>query len=382
MKCDEAGEFISVLMDGGRIPKDAAEHIGDCTDCSGRMGDYAQIGAELRRVASMTEAGELGRARWAAEVPMRSPWWFGLTKRTAIPRFALASLLMIAVVAALSTGLLLVRAQNDARTLDLRIQMPDGVVLGQNMHIATDPNSKWNAAGFLTKTSGGWLGCTIRMIGVENGVAKLGIRAKWYSFAADVAPDRGSNAVNFLNARATSPAAEAEENQYSIVPGEQLTIPVEGMGSFQISGQFSTDSPTTIVRERTWSNLEPTELRLESPVLLREGRLVFDGEGIRSSAFSDKKTAIDIYIPGEGLYVVSPTSFPGAVSGQVNGTQITFTIDGDNYLLLSGGPILADSQGQAWIYRDPNRKVSVGGGTDHGAVFVSPVGKIAEPSKR
>ncbi len=378
MKCEEAGELISVLIDGGRIPKDVAAHIGGCAECGGRMTDYAQMGAELRRVASLAETGEARPARWAEEVRARNRWWFVLTKRTAIPRFALASLLLVAVIAALSTGLVLVRAQDDTRTLNLRIQMPDGLVLGQNMHLATDPNSKWNAAGFIAKTSAGWVGCTVRMIGVENGVAKLGIRAKWYSLAADVAPDHGSNAVNFIDTPATSPAAEAEETQYSLVPGEQLTIPVEGMGSFEMSGQFSTDSPATIVRERTWSNIGPTELRLESPVLLREGSLVFNGAGIRSSAFSDKGTAVDIYIPNEGLYIVAPSAFPGAVSAQVTDTQIAFTIDGQNYLMLSGGPILADSQGQAWIYHDPNGKVSVAGSTDHGAVFTAPVGKSAQ----
>ena len=52
MKCEEAAEFVSALYDGATVPPVAAEHIGACETCQGRLKEYAEIDAELRRVAS------------------------------------------------------------------------------------------------------------------------------------------------------------------------------------------------------------------------------------------------------------------------------------------------------------------------------------------
>ena len=62
MKCEEAAEFVSALCDGESIPPVAAEHIGACETCRGRMKEYAEIDAELRRLASLESRTE-ARAR-------------------------------------------------------------------------------------------------------------------------------------------------------------------------------------------------------------------------------------------------------------------------------------------------------------------------------
>jgi chromosomal replication initiator protein len=62
MKCEEAREFVSALHDGESIPSVAAEHIGACETCRGRMKEYAEIDAELRRLASVESPAE-GRVR-------------------------------------------------------------------------------------------------------------------------------------------------------------------------------------------------------------------------------------------------------------------------------------------------------------------------------
>jgi negative regulator of sigma E activity len=53
MTCQDAVDFVSALCDGERIPREAAEHIGQCDDCRARLQDYAILGAELRRTASL-----------------------------------------------------------------------------------------------------------------------------------------------------------------------------------------------------------------------------------------------------------------------------------------------------------------------------------------
>src|SRR5580693_3036944 len=52
MKCEEAAKFVSALYDGATVPPVAAEHIGACETCRRRLKEYAEIDAELRRVAS------------------------------------------------------------------------------------------------------------------------------------------------------------------------------------------------------------------------------------------------------------------------------------------------------------------------------------------
>jgi periplasmic protein TonB len=53
MRCDEAAEFISARCDGEMIPPTAAEHIGTCAPCHALLEEYMEMGAELRRTASL-----------------------------------------------------------------------------------------------------------------------------------------------------------------------------------------------------------------------------------------------------------------------------------------------------------------------------------------
>jgi len=48
MKCEDAAEFVSALYDGERIPREAAEHLGECETCQGRMETYSRMSAEMR----------------------------------------------------------------------------------------------------------------------------------------------------------------------------------------------------------------------------------------------------------------------------------------------------------------------------------------------
>ena len=60
--------------------------------------------------------------------------------------------------------------------------------------------------------------------------------------------------------------------------------------------------------------------------------------------------------PGEGRYLISRVPFEGAVEGTVKNGQIGFTLDGQDYLLLSAAPIL--SAEHAWVSHDPQYKLS------------------------
>ena len=64
MICIEAAEFVSALCDGEIIPPAAAEHIGACTACQALLRDYLDLGAELRRTASLEQSAPVPARAW------------------------------------------------------------------------------------------------------------------------------------------------------------------------------------------------------------------------------------------------------------------------------------------------------------------------------
>ena len=64
MTCEQAAEFVSALYDGERISLDVAAHIGVCTTCRACLREYAEMGAELRRLASLETVDEPRVPRW------------------------------------------------------------------------------------------------------------------------------------------------------------------------------------------------------------------------------------------------------------------------------------------------------------------------------
>src|SRR5437016_2373080 len=127
MKCEEVAEFVSAVCDCELIPPDAASHIGGCESCRALLNQYVQIGAELRRLASIeiTETVRSGvweekRKRWGF-----STIWHRAFETMRLPKVAFAALVLIAV--ALGSGLVMtkVRAQAAGSVLMLTIK-PDG----------------------------------------------------------------------------------------------------------------------------------------------------------------------------------------------------------------------------------------------------------------
>src|SRR5215831_21417803 len=107
MKCEEAAEFVSAVCDGELIPPHAAEHIGECGECHALLNQYVQIGAELRRVASVEMPRAVRAGAWT-----RKPWRFSTIwqkgwETMRIPRLAFATLVLATL--ALGSGLVLKR---------------------------------------------------------------------------------------------------------------------------------------------------------------------------------------------------------------------------------------------------------------------------------
>lgn len=120
MKCEEAAEFVSALSGGQRIPREAAEHLGVCQGCRMRLNDYTQMGIELRRLANLEVSENVKTSPWEQKERSGKRWWLVITRPILLPRFAVFVVGLL--VAGLSAGLVLVRAQDQGPWLELDVK--------------------------------------------------------------------------------------------------------------------------------------------------------------------------------------------------------------------------------------------------------------------
>lgn len=104
------------------------------------------------------------------------------------------------------------------------------------------------------------------------------------------------------------------------------------------------------------------ELRLSSPVLVRDGKLVADMNG--GTTYASTGFVAPFYAPGEGIFSFSFDNFTGAVEARLENSQLEFTSEGQTYRLLTGAPIIAGQQDNRGLWVAHVRKTLKLG--DHG----------------
>jgi hypothetical protein len=343
MKCEEAAEFASRLCDGQVIPREMAEHIGTCDACRTRLNAYAAIGAELRRVASLEPPISLKVRRWEKAERVRRRWWQGGRTTIRIPRFAFVSMLVLILI--LSGGLVLVRARaaQGGSILLLHFTLPNGKT--EDCFLTTTEKAKTNRCVFATDVPrGGMVGLMVWFISRDGDRSQLGVKANY---------KESSREFNFID-----DLSGVLEQTISVDPPQQGHIQVPGLGEFDVTARYLNHHPVT-AWGRPDEAIEPRkdEFRVVAPVLLRGNEVICN---LSANGYSiddgDPDATLMIYYPGEGRYLISRVPFEGAVEGTVRNGQIRFTLDGQNYLLLSAAPILSSEH--AWVSHDPQYKLS------------------------
>jgi hypothetical protein len=93
------------------------------------------------------------------------------------------------------------------------------------------------------------------------------------------------------------------------------------------------------------------EVRINRPVLFRDGKLV--AEVTASASSHAENSAVAILIPKEGRYFLMLNPTEGAVPGETYFGQVRFQLEGKNYLLASATAITGGSQPRKiWVYHD------------------------------
>ena len=341
MKCEEAAEFVSALCDGELIPPDAAEHVGECGECHAMLNRYVQIGAELRRVASVempqgVKAGGWSKKPWSFSTIWQKGW-----EAMRIPKLVFATLVLATL--ALGSGLVLtrVRAQSGGPIIMLTIK-PEG---GRAMPCAISlTDSKLNLCRGVQRVKSGFLEFDVQVLATESGRVQLGVRSTLVT------------STNRFTVDTFSEFASEPHEKYWFEPGKNLEIEVPGFGPMTITGQFIDHMPTFLARMEN-DKLDPkaNELRIYSPLLLRDNRVVFDFEYLPLIA-DDGVKAVQVYEPGLGRYIYSLVPLRGAVRGRVEESRISYELDGHKYQLLTGAPVaLVD---HVWVLHQPQYKPS------------------------
>jgi hypothetical protein len=97
----------------------------------------------------------------------------------------------------------------------------------------------------------------------------------------------------------------------------------------------------------------PEELRMASPLLLSDKQVIGDLQG--SIATIDKAgKGVQIYMPGEGRFILSLSPMQGAVRARVRLNRISFQDGGRSYAFLTGLPITRGEH--IWVLHEANFK--------------------------
>jgi hypothetical protein len=357
MKCQETAELISALCDGETIPREAAEHIGECEACRARLNVYSTIGAELRRVASLEEPKEVKAGSWEKVQRVHPYSWQEWRTTMRIPRFAFA--LMLGMILLLSGGLVLVRARTGtggpALTLTYKIP-PDGRIA--RCTITADENPMTNHCNYGTSGRHGLLTVNLRFVGKEGERTELGVKTRYKAQMQDPGIDYRDD------------LRDVPEEMVWIEPRNEQKISVPGLGEIELSGEYLDHIPTLLFRPDEALDPQKSEFRIASPVLIRGKEVLFNLAGSSSIDSGDQDAALMVYFPAEGRYLISTVPFEGAAKGNVELGQINFSLEGQHYVLLTAMPTTRSEH--VWVTHEPHYKLSehMQGASDRQPMFM------------
>lgn len=330
LTCEEASEFVSALCDGEQIPPAAAAHIGVCTACRACLREYAEMGAELRRLASLETVEESRVPRWQKAKRTAPNWWQKGWETMRIPRFAFA--LLVAALVALGSSLTIVkvRAHEHGNVLMLTARTASG----HTTRFAFDMEDKASApfkGGDIVNGAPVLYG--VRFISRDGDRIQLAVRA---------GSDIGSS---------TNDVDKQPETLYWFQPGKKLQINVDGSEPMLITGELLDHMPPTLAQMGAQLDPDPGALRFAAPLLLR-GKEVLNDFAFITVAGTGKNGGVQLCVPHDGRYEFSLSQLEGASEGQIDESRISFQLNDQNYKLLAGAPVAR--AGRIWVLHLPN----------------------------
>lgn len=352
MNCTEAAEFVSALCDGEIVPTDAATHIGDCELCQERMREYSAIGVEMRRVASLEGIPQLEPMAWHGSGNRLATFWQKGWESMRIPKFAFALLVIAVIALASSLAVNKVGAHSEGSVVLLKIDAG----LDEPIPCALSTVDKnYDVCLFYPTIRGRNQGYRIKLLDREANRVRIEIRSKDFGSALD----SHSYSVGDLD----NVAGQA----YWFVPGEPLKIDMPAVGPLSITGEWMDHMP--IMPSQNNQGMDPSagELRVNSPLLIRDKAVVGDLSGA-STTQSKPEAAAWLYFPHQGDFTISSTQMKDSLPADVFINRISFKDEGHSYVVVTAAPVIRGNK--LWVlHRAEYRPVAPNGeGSFLGAV--------------
>jgi len=342
MICDDAAEYISALCDGETIPPPAAQHIGACPVCQARLSDYLTMGVELRRAASLGLAEAVTPRVWAKPQNRVATWCQKGWGPVRIPRLAFAGLIAGVLVLASALAVNRVRAQNTGKVVLLNVAGPN--LPPSDCPISTEDKDKDQAPYWSWKIGARPVALKIRLLARDGGRVRLAIRTRVYHPGEDMS----------AFTRDADPVARLQEVWFE--PGESLKVDVPEVGTLTLKGEWLDHVPIGGLLDPG-----PSELRLGSPLLLKDKKVVGDLSSNIGGYYSQDTPdwAMAFYIPGEGRFYLAELPMKGAIEAHVAFSRISFEEGGHSWELVNGVPVCRADH--VWILHQPDFKMKTDG---------------------
>ncbi|GGH01191.1 hypothetical protein [Silvibacterium dinghuense] len=360
MTCEKAAEFVSALYDGETVPREAAEHIGQCPACQEQLRTYIEMGVALRRMASLeipeTVPGQAWKAEAAGQGTLKTAIATGWRKgweSMRIPRFAFAA--MVAGILVLASGLAMtkVRARSDGSVVMLKILLPDAnTPIACPLSLVDKQEQSCDMSSSFGKGPRSYM---IKLLGKQDDRLILGIRTT--AVTAEEAAAHGN-----------PPITGAPQNQYVFTLGETLRVAMGSFGDMQITGEWTDHMPAFNGEVAMDPGLD--DLRIVSPMIVEGGRVLADWEGNSGFAKAANAEAM-LYSPGTGRFRFYTSPHPNTTEGTVDKNRVKFEIDGKKYELITGIPITRASK--LWVGRDASYHPSR---HDYAVLAIGAAGKV------
>lgn len=335
MKCTEAAEFVSALCDGEIIPSEAAAHIGDCELCQERLREYSAIGIEMRRVASLEATPQLEPPAWHGSGNRLARFWQKGWESMRIPKFAFALLVIAVVALASSLAVNKVGAHSEGSVVLLKIDA--GFEEPITCPLSTvDKNS--DVCIFYRTVKGRNLGYRIKLLDHEGNRVRIDVRSKDFGSAI------GSHSFSY------SDMDNVAGQEYWFQPGEPLKIDTGEVGQLTITGEWMDHMPALPSQNNQSIDPAVDELRMVSPLLLRDNKVVGDLNGFTGTLTKPEQAAW-LYFPNLGDFTISVTPMKASVPADVQLNRLSFKEDGHSYVIVTGAPVARSSQ--VWVLHRP-----------------------------
>jgi hypothetical protein len=320
MNCTDTAEYVSALCDGETIPPPAAEHIGQCAGCQAKLLDYLQMGAELRRTASLEHSAPLAPLAWTKPQTHLTNWWQKGLATMRIPRLAFIVLIGAIIALASSLAVVKVHAHADGTVVLLSLSSAAGNPTECPLSIV---DKQFQECGLTQAVGGGVLGFKLRLLSSNGGRIELGVRARQSS-----GPGQSSSLDDLVDRQ--------PEQNYWFEPGDTLKIENPGMATLTVKGTWLDHVPSFAGTNQM--DPGPGELRILSPLLLQDKQVIGDLQGA-SSTQTTPDGAVFLYLPRHGGFLIANSRIQDAVEALVELNRISFEENGSRYVILTSAPV-------------------------------------------